>query len=75
MTEDDLRAVQNTIVQVITGFAPPPDIETKPGMKIDELQIELGFALEAAPGKIWRITFVDAKASASIKAVLIWRRK
>ena len=74
ITDTDLRKVQATIVQVIAGFAPPEEPVTRKGLGIDEVAIELGFQLEAAPGKIWRITLVDAKATASISATVTWRR-
>jgi hypothetical protein len=73
LTPGQVAALQNTLATLMAGFRPPEERIERSGMRIDTLEIELGFKIETGTGGILRL-LLDASAEASISAKVVWKQ-
>ena len=74
LSPEQIAAIQQTVTNLINGFHPPAAQAEDTRFKLDSMEVDLGFTVEASAGLTLKLV-LNAKAQASINVKVVWSRK
>lgn len=74
LSDEQIAALQLTLANLVAGFRPPKEEPPDSGLRLNSIEIELGFKVETGSGSVLKL-LLDASAEANITAKVAWGRE